>query len=149
MGAVAAPLRTPPFEFKLIRAAALRTDAGFSVQAVWLESLHSAFHPAFSRRFIFVRKPSCRDASAFLPRPRPFPLSSESYRTFEFFQGSRSDRNGNVGDAIHLRGLIELSNYCRRNCLYCGLRRSNGNLIRYRMALHEIFSFSREVEECF
>ena len=27
-----------------------------------------------------------------------------------------------VGDEVHLRGLIEFSNYCRRGCLYCGLR---------------------------
>jgi biotin synthase len=44
-----------------------------------------------------------------------------------------------VGDEIHLRGLIEFSNYCRRDCLYCGLRRSNRNAIRYRLGTGEIF----------
>lgn len=34
-----------------------------------------------------------------------------------------------VGDAVHLRGLIEFSNRCRNNCLYCGLRRENQNLV--------------------
>lgn len=38
-----------------------------------------------------------------------------------------------VGDAVHLRGLIEISNVCKRNCLYCGLRRGNRDRERYRM----------------
>jgi biotin synthase len=43
-----------------------------------------------------------------------------------------------VGDEVHLRGLIEFSNYCRNNCLYCGIRRDNTKLVRYRMDLDEI-----------
>ena len=43
-----------------------------------------------------------------------------------------------VGDAIHLRGLIEFSNHCKRDCEYCGLRRSNQNVVRFRMTLPEI-----------
>ncbi len=43
-----------------------------------------------------------------------------------------------VGDEVHLRGLIEFSNTCRRNCLYCGLRRDNRNLQRYRMEPNDI-----------
>lgn len=38
-----------------------------------------------------------------------------------------------AGDEVHLRGLIEFSNYCRNNCCYCGLRRDNRNLKRYRL----------------
>lgn len=43
-----------------------------------------------------------------------------------------------VGDSVHLRALIEISNICRRNCLYCGLRAANTRLTRYRMADREI-----------
>jgi len=43
-----------------------------------------------------------------------------------------------AGDGVHLRGIIEISNICRRNCLYCGLRRGNRNLTRYRMSEEEI-----------
>ena len=32
------------------------------------------------------------------------------------------------GDEVHLRGIIEFSNYCEQDCLYCGLRKSNKNL---------------------
>lgn len=43
-----------------------------------------------------------------------------------------------MGDAVHLRGIIEFSNYCVRNCLYCGLRRDNRRLPRYRMSIDEV-----------
>ncbi|MEN6461332.1 MAG: [FeFe] hydrogenase H-cluster radical SAM maturase HydE [Syntrophomonas sp.] len=43
-----------------------------------------------------------------------------------------------VGDEVHLRGLIEFSNYCRKNCFYCGIRRGNHNADRYRMNSEEI-----------
>ncbi|NLY49994.1 MAG: [FeFe] hydrogenase H-cluster radical SAM maturase HydE [Firmicutes bacterium] len=48
-----------------------------------------------------------------------------------------------VGDAVHLRGLIEFSNYCRNDCLYCGLRRSKQQLQRYRMEPGEILSVAK------
>ena len=43
-----------------------------------------------------------------------------------------------VGDAVHLRGLIEFSSYCRRNCMYCGLRHDNEKAGRYRLSPDEI-----------
>ncbi len=43
-----------------------------------------------------------------------------------------------VGNEVHLRGIIEFSNYCVKNCLYCGLRRDNSALQRYRMRPDEI-----------
>jgi biotin synthase len=41
-------------------------------------------------------------------------------------------RHEHVGDEVHLRGLIELSNYCRRECHYCGIR-ADRRIERYRM----------------
>ncbi len=38
------------------------------------------------------------------------------------------------GNEVHLRGIIEFSNHCIRNCNYCGLRRDNRNLRRYRLS---------------
>ncbi len=43
-----------------------------------------------------------------------------------------------VGDEVHIRGLIEFSNHCRKNCAYCGVRRDNTRLERYRMTPEEI-----------
>ena len=42
------------------------------------------------------------------------------------------------GDDIHLRGIIEFSNYCEQDCVYCGLRKSNNTLERYRISIDEI-----------
>ena len=42
------------------------------------------------------------------------------------------------GKDIYLRGLIEFTNVCRNNCLYCGLRRDNRNIRRYRLTKEEI-----------
>jgi len=39
---------------------------------------------------------------------------------------------------VYLRGLIEFTNYCRNDCLYCGIRRSNPNAERYRLTEEEI-----------
>ncbi|MBT9171997.1 MAG: (FeFe) hydrogenase maturase subunit HydE [Syntrophomonadaceae bacterium] len=52
-------------------------------------------------------------------------------------------RKQSMGERVHLRGLIEFSNYCERNCLYCGLRRANGSLVRYRMEGEEILAVAR------
>ena len=48
-----------------------------------------------------------------------------------------------VGDAVHLRGLIEISNHCVRQCGYCGLRAGNTGLDRYRMTAEEILGCVR------
>lgn len=42
------------------------------------------------------------------------------------------------GDEIFIRGIIEFSNVCARNCRYCGLRRDNKRITRYRMTVPEI-----------
>ncbi|MEN6385084.1 MAG: [FeFe] hydrogenase H-cluster radical SAM maturase HydE [Phycisphaerales bacterium] len=44
----------------------------------------------------------------------------------------------NVGQEIHLRGLIEFSNICSRRCLYCGINAQNNKLQRYQMSKEEI-----------
>lgn len=49
-------------------------------------------------------------------------------------------RKDNVGDAVHLRGLIEFSNICRCSCKYCGLRSQNKDVERYRMPKEEILT---------
>ncbi|HOU36215.1 MAG TPA: [FeFe] hydrogenase H-cluster radical SAM maturase HydE [Candidatus Omnitrophota bacterium] len=51
-----------------------------------------------------------------------------------------------VGSGVHLRGLIEFSNYCCQDCLYCGLRRSNRRVKRYRMLYAQIFDVCRQAK---
>jgi biotin synthase len=43
-----------------------------------------------------------------------------------------------LGNKVNLRGLIEFSNQCRKNCLYCGIRSGNSTVPRYRMTDEEI-----------
>ena len=53
-------------------------------------------------------------------------------------------REENVGNSVHLRGLIEFSNICSRECLYCGLRSQNKNTDRYRLSKDEILYFVKK-----
>ena len=47
-------------------------------------------------------------------------------------------RRDHVGEAVHLRGLVEISNHCARSCHYCGLRSANRQVTRYRLAAGDI-----------
>ncbi len=44
---------------------------------------------------------------------------------------------------VYIRGLIEISNYCKNNCLYCGIRRDNKNIHRYRLTKEDILNCCR------
>ena len=48
------------------------------------------------------------------------------------------------GNEVFIRGLIEISNRCRNNCLYCGIRKSNTMVSRYALSLETILSCCRE-----
>lgn len=48
------------------------------------------------------------------------------------------------GTSVYIRGLIEISNFCRNDCLYCGIRRSNQNCDRYRLSPEEILECCEE-----
>lgn len=43
-----------------------------------------------------------------------------------------------IGPAVHLRGLVEISNHCARQCAYCGLHAGNTAISRYRMTYAEV-----------
>ncbi|WP_346355394.1 [FeFe] hydrogenase H-cluster radical SAM maturase HydE [Azotosporobacter soli] len=68
-------------------------------------------------------------------------LSEENYDEALFASADRVRRSF-VGDGVHLRGLIEFSNICKQNCLYCGLRRDNKKIRRYRLTSQEIIDFA-------
>ena len=44
------------------------------------------------------------------------------------FEKARNVRNSVYGKTVYIRGLIEFTNYCKNNCLYCGIRRDNINV---------------------
>lgn len=73
-------------------------------------------------------------------------LEEDKRRLEELWQWADMLRKENVGEEIHLRGLIEISNYCIRRCGYCGLRFGNKELERYRMSEEEIMACVDEAE---
>jgi biotin synthase len=64
-------------------------------------------------------------------------------RLRELWERADRIRRTVVGDAIHLRGLIEISNHCARLCAYCGIRAGSA-VERYRMAPEEIVACARK-----
>jgi biotin synthase len=55
-------------------------------------------------------------------------------------ESARAVADGIYGNQVYIRGLIEFSNYCKNDCLYCGIRRSNREADRYRLSEEEILS---------
>ena len=56
------------------------------------------------------------------------------------FEKASAVREKNYQNRIYIRGLIEFTNYCKNDCLYCGIRRSNLNASRYRLTKEQILS---------
>lgn len=54
-------------------------------------------------------------------------------------------RKQHMGDEVFLRGIIEFSNACSNDCLYCGIRVSNRNVQRYSMTADDIVAHAREL----
>ena len=48
------------------------------------------------------------------------------------------------GNKVYIRGLVEFTNFCRNNCLYCGIRRDNNNCERYRLRADDIVACAEE-----
>ena len=54
------------------------------------------------------------------------------------FKKASAVRDRSYGKRVFIRGLIEFTNYCKNNCLYCGIRAGNGNAERYRLSKEDI-----------
>lgn len=75
-------------------------------------------------------------------------LSPEEYRELidnrnpelaeYLFEKARAVRVENYGYDVYIRGLIEFTNYCRNDCYYCGIRKSNCKAERYRLTKEQI-----------
>lgn len=70
----------------------------------------------------------------------------DSARLAELWQRADKVRRQQVGDAVHLRGLVEIGNYCTRLCAYCGLRSANRDVERYRMTADEILASAQDAK---
>lgn len=56
------------------------------------------------------------------------------------YAAARRVRDGVYGRKVYIRGLIEISSFCKNDCFYCGIRRSNKAVQRYRLDENEIFA---------
>lgn len=61
----------------------------------------------------------------------------------QLFTDAYKVKLAHVGNAVYFRGIIELSNRCRKDCLYCGIRRSNAKPRRYSMSREEILTAAK------
>lgn len=59
------------------------------------------------------------------------------------FKLAREIRHKHYNHDIYIRGLIEFTNYCKNDCLYCGIRKSNPNAHRYRLTKEQILDCCR------
>ncbi|APG26778.1 [FeFe] hydrogenase H-cluster radical SAM maturase HydE [Syntrophotalea acetylenivorans] len=74
-------------------------------------------------------------------------LSEDPAEIAELWALADATRKKYVGDQVHLRGLVEVSNRCERNCLYCGIRADNRELQRYLMLSDEILACAHKAVE--
>lgn len=66
-------------------------------------------------------------------------IISQDYQTDEYlFEKARNVRHAIYGNSVYIRGLIELTNCCKNDCFYCGIRKSNKKAQRYRLTLEEV-----------
>ncbi len=69
---------------------------------------------------------------------------SESNYLFEF---ANSIKQKAIGNKVHIRGIIELSNICSKDCYYCGIRKSNKKLERYNITDEEVLQTVAEAQK--
>ena len=70
-------------------------------------------------------------------------LADDSQQELYLFEKARQKKEEVYQDKIYIRGLIELSNYCKNNCLYCGIRAANTAIERYRLSKEQILDCTR------
>jgi len=70
-------------------------------------------------------------------------LASEGEERKSLFETAARVKREHVGNIVYLRGLIEFSNRCCKNCFYCGIRAGNNKVVRYDLSDDEIIDSAR------
>ncbi len=70
-------------------------------------------------------------------------IAAEAEKEY-LYERARAVSGQYYGNKVYTRGLIEFTNYCRNNCYYCGIRRDNADVERYRLSEEEILSCCKE-----
>lgn len=68
----------------------------------------------------------------------------DEYSTQKLRAAAVAERVRYYKNSVYIRGLIEISNICKNDCLYCGIRRSNGECERYRLTKEDILACCEE-----
>ncbi len=89
---------------------------------------------------IFNKKQLTKDDIIFL-------LSVDKTDAKQLFEKSSEIKLKYVGKNVYFRGLIEFSNICRKDCYYCGIRRSNNNVNRYNLTDEQILKAAKYAYE--
>jgi biotin synthase len=77
-------------------------------------------------------------------------LNSTKQDRTKLFQKAAEVKEKYIGNVVYLRGLIEFSNICQKNCLYCGIRKENKNINRYNISDKEIIEAAGfALKECY
>lgn len=71
-------------------------------------------------------------------------ITCDGAQASSLWSAGEAVRRERYGNAIFTRGLIEFTNICRNNCLYCGLRAANHSVARYRLTADEILACADE-----
>jgi biotin synthase len=69
--------------------------------------------------------------------------TSDTAESAALFKQARKVKETRYGNAVYFRGLIEFTNYCKNDCYYCGIRKSNKKVQRYRLSTAEILDCCR------
>lgn len=80
-----------------------------------------------------VRRAAC-DMKAGAPGWRREALEARFEEQRALWERAAAAREATFGKRVFVRGVIEVGNVCRQNCAYCGMRRENGDLRRFRLA---------------
>jgi biotin synthase len=74
-------------------------------------------------------------------------LSCKGEDRIRLFRKSSEIKEKQIGKKVWFRGLIEFSNICSKDCLYCGIRKGNKNLTRYNLSDNEILAAAKFAHE--
>lgn len=74
-------------------------------------------------------------------------LTAEGHLQQELFEKARQVRREVDQDEVVIRGVIEISNCCQKNCDYCAMRAANKNLDRYTLAAQNIIGLAGKIKE--
>lgn len=70
-------------------------------------------------------------------------LKTNKEDAVKLFEKALGVKTKTVGNKVYYRGLVELSNICEKDCLYCGIRKSNKNFEKYNIDNDEVFEAAK------